>query len=100
MSRSQTLFVTTFAAAMALTAAAHAQPSAPASATVADSDPTKACNLAKAKHDHGAERGTPSAKAMAAAACARAAGTSSAAEAASTPKKRLNHDHGKFHKNS
>lgn len=76
--------------AISLSSAALAQdgPAAPAAASSASTD----CAKPMARHDHGAEKGTPSPKAMA----------PCGAESASPAKKvkaKAGHDHGKFHKN-
>lgn len=74
-------------AALLASTFAFAQP-APAPAEAA-SKPMMDCHM-MAKHDHGAEKGTPGSKPM----CGK-----SADAAASAPKKKvLAHDHGKFHK--
>ena len=76
------------ASAVAIVAAsAIAQPAAPAAS--AASAPMMDCPK-MAKHDHGAEKGTPTPKSSA---CA-----DMAAPAASAAKKKPLHDHGKMHK--
>jgi hypothetical protein len=79
-----------FASSMLMTGAVQAQP-APAASVPQD------CAKPMAKHDHGAEKGMPSAKTMSAP-CAPMAAASKPADAASSPKKTLNHDHAKMHK--
>lgn len=63
----------------------------PAPAAAAASAPMMECRH-MAKHDHGAEKGTPTSKA---AACAHGPDLAASAPA---KKKALAHDHGKFHK--
>lgn len=75
----------------ALNAAAQSRPSdaAPAPATAAASMPMD-CAKPIAKHDHAAEKGMPK---------TQSAGPCPPAKAASAPKSKSTHDHGKFHKN-
>ncbi|MDP1532046.1 MAG: hypothetical protein Q8N44_20540 [Rubrivivax sp.] len=83
------LFVALFAASIALTA--QSQPVAAASAPMTSALMPRDCANPIAKHDHGAERGLPTAKSM--------SGPCAPAAAASAPKAKLPHDHAKFHKN-
>jgi len=85
------LIATSFALALAAgSALAQQAPAAAASATDGNGTMSHDCAKPMAKHDHGAERGMPAAKA---APCAAAP-----ASAAKT-KSQLKHDHAKFHKN-
>jgi hypothetical protein len=86
-----------FATSMALAGAAQAQPAPAASMPMAGASTPQDCAKPMAKHDHGAEKGTPSAKTMAAP-CAPMSAAPKPADAASTPKKLGNHDHAKMHK--
>jgi putative alpha-1,2-mannosidase len=66
---------------------APAAPAAPAAAASASTD----CAKPMARHDHGAEKGTPSPKA--------AAPCGAAAASKKTAKAKTGHDHAKIHKN-
>jgi hypothetical protein len=85
--------IVAFAFAISLSTAAIAQdsagaPAAPVTAPSASTD----CAKPTARHDHGAEKGTPSPKAMV------PCGAESAAPAKKA-KAKTGHDHAKFHKN-
>jgi hypothetical protein len=70
----------------AVTAAAQQRPADPASASVPHD-----CAKPMARHDHGAERGSPRPGSM--------SGPCSPAPGASAPKAKPLHDHATFHKN-
>lgn len=76
------------------TALAQDRPPAAASAAPAASKAMDCAGGTMKRHDHGAERGTPS---MASAPCAPSA--ASGASAPAKAKAKLTHDHAKVHKN-
>ena len=80
-----------------LTSTVQAQPAPAASMPMASNAMPKDCAKPMARHDHGAEKGTPSAKTMSAN-CAQAAAATMPADAASTPKQKPIHNHSKVHK--
>lgn len=96
MARSHALAAASLAL-LTLSAVAQSQPTQGAPMPMPTVEMSHDCGKPMKRHDHGAERGTPSPKSMPAPCAAGAAAPS--AEGASAPKKRLNHDHGKFHKN-
>jgi hypothetical protein len=81
-----------FVASIALTATAQAQTGAAASAPMAGAATSADCPKPMAKHDHGADKGTPHPVSMS----APCAPTTSA----SAPKRGSRHDHAKFNKAS
>jgi len=106
MTTIRTLAISFVLATAALSASAQSQPAASASMPMSgnampmmDNAMPHDCGKAIAKHDHGADRGTPSMQAKAAP-CGPIAGAPTPAAAASAAKKQPRHDHAKFHKNS
>lgn len=97
MTTTRNLSAAIFATLIVLTSTAQAQVSPAASMPMAGTAMPKDCAKPTAKHDHGAEKGTPSPKSMSGP-CAPVAAAAIPADAASTPKKKLNHDHSKAHK--
>lgn len=95
MSTFRTLFVSALLATVALAASAQTQPAAGASMPMGGDMMSHDCAKPMAKHDHGAEKGTP--RSMAKSGPCRAGATAMAPEgAASTaPAKKLpKHNHG------
>ncbi len=82
----------------ALSAGAQTQPTPAAPTTMPSAPISRDCGGPMNRHNHGAERSNPSPAARPAPCVAGSA--ASPEDGASAPKKRLNHDHGKFHKNS
>ena len=99
MTTIHTLAISFVLATAALSASAQSQPAASASMPMSGNAMPHDCGKAIAKHDHGADRGTPSMQAKAAP-CEPIAGAPTPAAAASAVKKQPRHDHAKFHKNS
>lgn len=87
------------AGTLAVGATAQTAPSTAASMPMAGAAMPRDCGKPLARHDHGAERGSPAPKAKTAP-CEQGAGAAKPAQAASAPSKRPKHDHGRFHKNS
>ncbi len=85
-----------FAASIALSGTVQAQSAPAASMPMAGGTMSHDCAKPIRKHDHGAEKGTPTPMATSAP-CAVAAAASEPAAAASSAKK-SGHDHSKFHK--
>lgn len=83
-------------ATFALAAPAQAQQAAGASAPMAGSMMSSDCAKSQAKHDHGAEKGTPRSQSKSGP-CMTATAASAPTAAASSSKK-LKHDHAKTHK--
>jgi hypothetical protein len=97
MSTLRNLSAALFAVAVALTTSVQAQ-TAPAGAMPMTGDAmSHDCAKPMRKHDHGAEKGTPTPSA-ASAPCTAAMAAPAPAEAASSAKKAAGHDHSKFHK--
>lgn len=98
MSTIRTLSAAFFLATMALTASAQTTPAAGGSMPMGGEAMAMPhdCKMGIAKHDHGAERGSPRAKS---ADCGSTAATASPDAAASGAKSNQKHDHSKFHKN-
>lgn len=99
MTTIRTLSAAFFLAAVALTASAQTPPADGASMPMMGGE-AKAmphdCAKGVAKHDHGAERGSPRAKS---ADCGPASAAAAPEAAASGAKAKKPHDHAKFHKN-
>lgn len=96
MSTIRTLSATFFAASIALSGAVQAQSAPAASMPVAGSAMSHDCAKPMRKHDHGAEKGTPTPAAKSAP-CAAATAAPAPAAAASAAKK-PGHNHSTFHK--
>lgn len=96
MTTIRTLSAAIFAAAVALSGTALAQSAPAASMPMAGATAPHDCAKPIRKHDHGAERGTPTPMARSAP-CAVAAAASAPAAAASSAKK-PGHNHSTFHK--
>ena len=97
MSKSRILSVAIFTASVALTASVQAQTAPAVSMPMAGGSMSHDCAKPTPKHDHGAERGTPSSKATPTP-CGPVTAVSAPVEAASTPKKKPSHNHSTFHK--
>ncbi len=96
MSTIRTSFAITAIFAAALSTAVQAQP-APTAPASAAAPKQQECGKTMARHDHGAEKGTPRPSTMAMP-CAAKEAASAPDASASAPKKKLKHDHSTFHK--
>ena len=97
MTRIRLLSAACFMATLAAGTMAQSAPAA--SMPIAGHMVARDCGKPLARHDHGAERGSPSPKAKAVP-CEPSATAAPPSTAASAPGKRPKHDHGRFHKNS
>lgn len=97
MSTTRTLFASILFTLFAMSASAQAQPTSAASMPMAGTMLQDDCAKPKAKHDHGAEKGTPRSTSKSGP-CVAAGSAAAPNAAASSPKKQLKHDHAKTHK--
>lgn len=88
-------FIAVLFTSLALAASAHAQPSAGASSPMAGGMQAGDCAKPQARHDHGAEKGSP--RPLQKTGPCKAEGAAAPA-AASSAKKKPAHDHAKTHK--
>jgi uncharacterized low-complexity protein len=91
--------IAALATSFALAAAAQAQTATNAAMPIAAASMPQDCVKPKARHDHGAERGTPTSRSTAMP-CGQEGAATAPGTGASGPKQPRKHDHGKFHKNS
>ncbi|MEI2677427.1 MAG: hypothetical protein V9G29_05930 [Burkholderiaceae bacterium] len=95
MTTIRTLFVSALFASAALAASAQTQPAASASMPMGGGMMAHDCAKPMAKHDHGAERGTPRSTAKSGPCMAAAAAMAPEAAASAAPAKKLpKHNHG------
>lgn len=95
MSTFRTLFVSALFASAALAASAQTPPAASASMPMGGAMMSHDCAKPMAKHDHGAEKGTPRPMAKSGPCMAGATATASDGAASTTPAKKLpKHNHG------
>jgi len=95
MTAIRTLFVSVLFASAALAASAQTQPAASASMPMGGAMMSHDCAKPMAKHDHGADKGTPRATAKSGPCMAGAAATAPEAAASTAPAKKLpKHNHG------
>ncbi len=95
MSTIRTLFVSALFASAALAASAQTQPAASASMPMGGAMMSHDCAKPMAKHDHGAERGTPRAMAKSGPCAAGATATAPEGAASTARTKKLpKHNHG------
>jgi hypothetical protein len=91
----RTVFVTALFASAALAASAQTQPAASASMPMGGAMMSHDCAKPMAKHDHGAEKGTPHAMSKTGPGAAGAAAMAPEGAASSAPAKKLpKHNHG------
>jgi hypothetical protein len=95
MSTFRTLVVSALFASAALAASAQTPPAASASMPMGGAMMSHDCAKPMAKHDHGAERGTPRSASKSGPCAAGMAATASEGAASAAPAKKLpKHDHG------
>lgn len=93
------VFASVLFTSVALATSAQSQSAAGASMPMGGNMMSHDCAKPMSSHNHGSERGTPRARTTAAP-CMVDANASAPVEAASAPKKQLEHDHAKFNKNA